>query len=359
MLLVGCSGNKTDKSAPTSAIKTAEGISITRHRGFTVVEVKNPWKAGFLLQTYVLVPRDSAMPKDLPKGTLVRTPVRKALVYSDVHGGLIKELGGLGSIKGVCDARYFNMPEIKRGIASNAIVDAGSSMAPSMEKIIALAPEVIILSPFQNAGYGTITSLGIPIIESADYMETTPLGRAEWIKFFGALYGKDALADSIYSQVSARYSSLKAQVSHATSHPKVISESVISGTWYVPGGNSYMAHFFTDAGASYPWAADKATGSLSLDMAQVLAKAHDADIWLLKSSNPHLSYRTFAAENPLNAQFKAYRQRHIYYCDTMTTRLYEDFPFHPERLLQEYIAIFHPEMMKGYKMRYFTPLPND
>ncbi len=357
LMLVSCShSNKDSQQNDKTIITKATGIKITKHKGYTEVTIDDPWKADAILQTYILVPRDSALPDRLPKGALIRTPVRKALVYSSVHAGVIKELGHLNSVKGITDAQYFNMPEIKVGVKNGEIVDAGSSMSPTMEKVIALAPEVIILSPFQNAGYGTLASLGIPIIECADYMETTPLGRAEWIKLFGLLYNENARAASIYNDVVAQYNSLKELTANLKQRPKVISENVINGTWYVPGGDSYMAHFFADAGANYPWSDVKSAGSLSLDMPQVLNKAHDADIWLLKKLDSNLSYTSFKAQNELNAKFKAFKEKHIYSCDTEKTSLFQDFPFHPERLLKEYIILFHPGLIKDGKTKYFKPI---
>lgn len=336
----------------------ASGLNISHFRGFTLVEVKNPWREGAVLQTYALVPRDSALPGGIPdNAVIVRTPVKSALVYSSVHGGVIKELGEIKSITGVCDLEYFNMPEIANGVKDGRIVDAGKSMSPTVEKIMSFMPEVIILSPFQNGGYGVLTNLGIPILECADYMENTPIGRAEWIKLFGELYNKRSEADSIFNSVRSRYDSLKSVVSKVKERPKVISETVMSGVWYVPGGNSYMAHFYADAGAEYPWADNNSAGSLSLDFSQVYDKAHDADFWLIRAVEP-VTLSSFVKSNPLNGKFKAYKDGNVYQCHTLETTLFQDFPFHPEILLEEYIKIFHPGVISG-ELKYYSPLPDE
>ena len=351
------SGN-APAAADSPTITEAQGLTIERAGGYTTVSVANPWKQGQTLHTYILVPRDSEIPSTLPEGTLVRTPIERAVVYSAVHGGVIKELGEMSSIAGVCDAEYFNMAEIQEGIADGSVADAGSSMSPSVERIIALQPDAIILSPFQNAGYGALTSLGVPIIECADYMESTPLGRAEWVKLFGELYCKPNAADSIFQATSAAYNAIKASVASAAGRPKVLTEMLYSGVWYVPGGGSYMAAMLRDAGAEYPWSDDQSTGSLSLDLPQVLNRASDADVWLIKPMAA-IDYAALRRENKLYGEFKAFKEKRVYQCVTLGSTLYQDFPFHPDVLLSDYVAIFHPEIAPSGSTRYYHPLPGD
>lgn len=364
LFAVGCStGGKqshssSNKADTESVITEAQGIEIERHGSYTIVKVKDPWNEGELLQTYVLVPRNAKMPTGLPEGTVIRTPLIRTVVYSSVHGGVINELGELESIDGVCDAEYFNMPEVTRGLKEGTIANMGSSQSPSVEMIVELAPDAIILSPFQNAGYGVLSNMKIPLIECADYMEATPLGRAEWIKFFGELYGKTAIADSIYNVVATRYNELKDKVADVEKRPKVFSEMLYSGVWYVPGGKSYMACMFNDAGADYPWADDTNSGSLQLDFAQVLEKAGDADYWLIKPMRS-MSYKTLGAENSLYKQFKAFKKKHVYQCVTSNTTYFQDFPFHPDVLLADLVAIFHPELAEGYETKYYVPVINE
>lgn len=356
ILMLACTSNKKEGQTNGSVITEASGITIDTNDKYTVVNVKNPWKDGSILQSYILIPKNKEIPQNLPEGTIIRTPVSNVLVYSSVHAGVINELGHLSSIKGICDAEYFNMPEIQKGLASGKITNAGMSMSPSTEKIIELSPEAIILSPFQNAGYGTLANLGIPIIECADYMETTPLGRAEWIKFFGLLYNDQPSADSIFLNTKERYNELKAMVPSSEKKPKVISETVTSGIWYVPGGNSYMANLFIDAGADYPWKDDTSTGSIPLDFTQVFDKAHDADVWLMRSYGNNITYKSLLDIHQLNDRFDAYKNHSIYACNSAKTTLYEDFPFHPDILLREFICIFHPGIIGNYDLKYFKPL---
>lgn len=357
LVLVSCNSRKESQQVQAAGNELyADGISITKHDGYTLVCIYNPWEKDAVLHTYVLIPRENELPENLPQGSIIRTPIKSALVYSSVHANAIKELGHLPSVTGVCDAQYFTMDEISEGIQSGAITNAGSSMSPVIEKIIALSPEVIILSPFQNAGYGDVASLNIPIVECADYMETSPLGRAEWIKLFGALYCEEECADSIFARVTTEYNQLKQLAEKVPHKPKILSENIINGTWYVPGGDSYMAKLFADAGGRYAWSDIRTSGSIPLDMPRVLEKAIDADIWLIKSFDETFSYSKLKAQNSMNAEFKAFKEKNIYFCNTGKSTFFQDFPFHPEVLLKEYISIFHPHFISGYTPKYFKPL---
>lgn len=338
-MLVSCRGNVAERQAVAtdSVITQAQLLSLERHEGYTLATIRDPWKQGGVLHRYVLVPADKPLPAEMPEGTLVRTPLRSALVYSSVHTSLMRELGMFGSVKGVCDAQFFTDPEVTQAIKAGTIADCGSSMAPTIERVIAMQPDGILLSPYQDATYGQITTLDIPIIECADYMETTPLGRAEWVKFYGELLGQRERADSLYAAVEQAYNTLKSNVAAEGKNRslKVLTENVIQGVWNVPGGNSYMARILIDAGFNYPWADNAGTGSLNLDFNQVLAEAQDADIWLIKSFNIH-TYADLKGTYGLNDQFRAFQERKVYVCDTNLTRFYERFPFHPDLLLREY-----------------------
>lgn len=354
-LLTACSGtgsSKASDSAANNEVTIAKMLTIERHADYTLVVIADPWHPGRELHRYVLVPKASTLPAQLPEGTVIRTPVSNAVVYSSVHAGVLKELGALSVVKGVADAEYYKIPEIKSALQSGSVVNVGSSMSPVIERVVQMRPEVIMLSPFQNGGYGALSSLGIPIVECADYMELSPLGRAEWIKFFGELVARRDEADKIFAATVNAYNGVKAKLHKVSTKPKVITEMLTSGVWFVPGGKSYMAQFLIDAGAEYPWSDRAETGSVQLDFSQVFAKAHDADYWLIKSSTIRTRH-DLEQENHLYTKFQAYKQHQVWCCNTEETSFFEEFPFHPERLLSEYAAMFHPEVMGDYKMMYF------
>ena len=240
-------------------------------------------------------------------------------------------------------------------MASGRITDIGSSVSPKPETIVDLEPDAILVSPYQNAGHGVIGELGVPIIDFADYMETEPLARAEWIKLLGELYDRRELAQSVYAQVLADYQALVKEAAQQPERPRVIVETLTSGVWYMPGGRSYMARMLTDAGADYPWSDNQSTGSLQLDMASVIDRASDADIWLMRTFG--MPTRASLLDlSPLSDRIKAFGDGRIYACDTTTRPIFNDIAFHPERVLLDYIIIFHPDFMPGVETLYYKQI---
>ena len=137
---------KEDKTAD-SVITEAKLISIIHKSGFTQVDITDPWNKGRILHTYILINKDSAISDKLPEGTVIRTPVNNVLVYSSVHSSVLRELGCGDAVKGVCDAQYFNDSIISAGLEDGSIIDCGNSMQPTVEKVIQMTPDAILLSP--------------------------------------------------------------------------------------------------------------------------------------------------------------------------------------------------------------------
>ena len=269
----------------------------------------------------------------------------------------MRELQCLDAIGGICDSEYVYVEELQQRLATGNLTDAGYSTSPNIEQIIELNPEAILLSPFENTRHERLVNTGIPIIECADYMETFPLGRAEWIRLFGWLYGCEALADSLYNNIKSDYTAIQQRTANIESKPLVITERRIGQVWYVPGGNSYMAHLLSDAGARYPWSDNNNTGSIPLSFENVLERGQGADFWLIKyHANNDLTYQALKEEYTPNSRFNAFEQKHIYGCNTQYIRYYEETPFHPERLLQDLAAIFHPSLFETYIPLYFKAL---
>lgn len=344
-----CKGGQasvSEKMGKEVPIKYAENLSVVEHEGFTEVKVRNPWDTAKLLQKYILVPTEQELPANLPEGTVVRTPVSNALVYSTVHNSLISEIGGIDAIGGVCNAEYVNEGEVKERLRSGRIADCGVSMSPDIEKIIKLHPQVIMLSPFENNDkYAKVGELGIPIIECADYMETSALGRAEWVKFYGLLFGKADVAEKMFGDVEEKYNALKEMASKVAKRPKVLIDQRYGQVWNVPGGESTMAGLIRDARGINPFDAYKQSGSVPLAQEKVLAEAYDADIWFVRyNQDNEKTLKELASDAPVNSQFKAYKEGNVYGCNTRYIDFYEETPFHPERLLENLIYYMHPEM---------------
>ena len=332
-MMTGCRGGGA--AVADSDTDTATYLHMTDRGAYLEAVVLNPWHEGDTLGHYGLWEGDKqpAMPAGI---TPVHTPLKRSIVYSSVHTAAIYELGAESSICGVADGQYFSADDpITARLASGNITDIGSSMAPTIEKVVDLHPDAILLSPMDGAGTGRVESLGIPLIFMADYMEPTPLGRASWITLIGALYGRSDDADAILAAVKNDYKLLKQDAAKAKHHPTVFTERPFSGVWYVPGGASYMARMIADAGGRYAWSDDTSTGSLPLSEEAVIGKASDADIWLIRE----LSTPTAAeieANVPHARAFKAFPGG-VYVCNTMETPIFNDIAFHPERILADFV----------------------
>ena len=368
LLSSACGGGSKTSSihggCDTLVFQYAENIQVIKYADFTQVNLRNPWDTLKTLHTYLLVDKQKETPSHLPQGTVVRTPLEKSLIYSSVHCSLLNDLQSLSAVAGVCDLSYIRMPEIQDGCQEGKITDCGESMNPNIEKIIDLSPDAILLSPFENSGgYGRIEKLGIPIIECADYMETSPLGRAEWMRFFGMLVGKEKVADDLFHQIEKEYVSLKKEVEESSkggeteAQPSVITELKFGSAWYVPGGKSTVARLLADAGANYIFADNTNSGSVPLSFETVFDKGQDADFWLIKYNQPiDKTYTELASDYAPYKNFEAWKEQRIFGCNTNKVNFYEESPFHPERLLKDLIKIFYPSLLPNYDLVYYSPL---
>lgn len=362
LLLSACGGAggtaSTSAEGDTIALRYSSNLSLIDYGTYTLAQLRNPWDTAKVLHTYILVDKEEALPEALPEGTLVRTPLSKAVVYSSVHCSLLKDFGALGSIGGVCDLKYIRLPEIEEGCRNGSIVDAGDGMNPDIEKIIDLHPDAVLLSPFENSGgYGRVEKLNVPIIECADYMETSSLGRAEWMRFYGLLFGKRQQADSLFAAVERNYNELKELVRPVSHAPSVMCDLKTSSTWYTPGGRSTIARIYADAGANYIFGEDTNSGSLPFPFEVIFERGQQADFWLIRYNQPaDKTYSELEKEFAPYAGFRAFKERNIYGCNTARVPFYEEAPFHPDWLLKDLIKIFHPSLLEGYELRYYRKL---
>lgn len=392
LVLTACQGGKTTageaEEGDTLKMKYAKLLTIVKHgeKGtaslnndaedaeyqYAEVNVANPWKAGTLLHRYILIPKGeegdktvAMLAKRRSTGArcttdTVRTPVESNLVFAAPHCQLLTELGCQNAITGVCDKDCINIPDIKSRAQADAkvahpIMDCGSSMQPDIERIIALHPEALLISPFENSGgYGKLDKLRIPVIETADYMETSPLGRAEWIKLYGLLLGSSK-ADSLFSAIEKEYLQLKAEAAKLPLGLSILTERKTGNVWYVPGGKSTMGILLRDAHARYIFADDTHSGSLSMSPEQIIAKGNQVDVWAFKYFGGNaLTKQDLLAEYQGYQALKAFQTGTVYETDTSCEPYFELTSFHPEILLREFIVLSHPEAGDKFgKLRFY------
>ena len=340
-------------TASDDSVLFAKGFQIETHDGYVLATVRNPWNSKLVLQRYVLVSKADSLPKNLPEGVLIRTPLSRTVCYGSVQCGFLAEFDALNTLIGVCEPQYINIPYVRENVQSGKIADLGQAANPNLEKIMLIEPEALFTAPIENSGYGQAAKLKIPFIECVDYMETSLLGRAEWIRFLALFFDKKEVADSLFKETVNRYNELVRLSANVDNRPSVFTETIYSGIWYQPGGNSYIAQLFRDAGADYLWKEDTNTGSIGLTFESVLEKAEKADYWLIKYAGLNdMTYLRLVQENPNYALFDAYKKRNIYICNTGKVTYYEDLPIHPDLILKDMIRIFHPELLPDYQLRY-------
>ena len=408
LLMAACQGGKTAaadaEAGDTLEMKYAKLLTIVKHGDgeetsdaaegidyqYAEALVANPWKAGTMLHRYILIPKGeegdktvAMLAKRRSTGArcttdTVRTPVERSAVFIAPHCQLMYELGCQQAIRGVCDLDYINIPDVKKRVTSSvnasaagntssgiSIVDCGSSMAPDIERIIALKPEAILVSPFENSGgYGKLDKLHIPIIEAADYMESSPLGRAEWMKFYGMLFSNEEgksnrisgtcelRADSLFSQIEKEYLKLKAEAGKLPNGLSILTERKTGNVWYVPGGQSTIGILLKDANARYIFEDDQHSGSLAMSPEQILAKGKQVDVWAFKYfGGAPLSQAQLLQEYDGYKALAAFNRGNIYQVDTSTVPYFELTSFHPELLLREFIILAHGERFG--KLRFY------
>lgn len=357
----GCSNKtrSTTDDAPYTeyAVHYAKGFEVKKYETYTKVIVRNPWDTAQVLQQYILVGKDKELPANLPSGTVVRTPLDNVIAYSTIHCSTLKELGSISIVKGVCEPEYIKLDEIKKGIADKTIENLGLASGPDVEKILMLSPEAIFAAPIVGESYGNVVKSKIPIVETPDYTEPHPLGRAEWIRFYSLFVGKEQLADSLFAITTQNYNEIKDKVNADVKLPSVFTDTKYQTSWDMPGGVSYMANMLTDAGSAYIWKNDQTATFIPLSFEAVLDKAGEADTWIIKYFAPtDMTYQSLQKEYKPYSYFKAFKQRNVWGCNTSHTDYYEDLPIHPDYILQDLAAIFHPHLFPEYTPKYYKKL---
>lgn len=349
LLLASC-GSHTTGSSPqgdTLVLDHSDLLTLVERGAETSVAVKDPWHKGQTLQSLTVGQK---------AGKDVLRPLRRVVVFTTAHCQLLEYLGLADRIVGVCDVQYIHIADIQRRVKAGRIANCGDAMNPDVEKIVSLRPDAIILSPFEGASYGRLEKLGIPLIFAADYMETSALGRAEWMRYYGRLFGEAHRADSLYHVVDSTYEALKAHAARLPRGRSMLTERMTGSVWYVPGGKSSMGAIFADAGCPYAFAHDSHSGSLPLSFEQVLSQAGQADVWAFQFNGQRMMTRAdLLREFHGYKALKAFQRGDIYECNSSVTPYFEEVSFRPDYLLREIIILSHPQARLG-QLRYYKKL---
>lgn len=369
LLLVACGGKKNAKVSGEGTLHdSAAQVNPQYAKGFTVrylengvrlVDVEDPQKDEDKMPvSYQFALVEKGSDAEVPEGyTKVEVPVQRTIVMTMLQLSNFTALKAHDIVKGITGTKNLFNKDIRKRVKDGSIVKIGMEGNFDTELILAANPEVIFISPFKRGGYDAIKETGITLIPHLGYKELTPLGQAEWVKFVGLFIGKEKEANDLFKGIEQRYNEAKALAADAKTRPTVFSGEMHGGNWYAVGGKNFLAQLFRDAGADYV-VKNEDTGGSNIEFEQMYAMAANADYWRILNSYPDtFSYDALKASEPRNDLFKAFREKHVIYCNMKQTAYYETTPVEPDVLLKDLLAIFHPELVeKDYKPKYYQLL---
>lgn len=341
-------------------IKYAKSLSIEEGKDFTIVKVSNPWPDAKETFTYVLRKNNSQIPSSYSKFPVIDVPLKSSIVTSTTIIPFLEQLGVEDKLIGFPHLDYISSEKTRALIDQKKIQNVGQNENLNIEKIIELNPDVLVSFCVDNVN-PTLKNLeqnGIKIVIQADWMEQTPLGKAEWIKLYGALFGKEKEANAIFNSIEKNYNEALSLVQNQKSQPTVLLGSLYQDQWFVPNGNSWLAYYMKDAKGNYLWKETEGTGSTPLSFEKVLETAHLANKWITSSFE---SLEDMKKVNPNYEAFEAFKKGEVYSFEVLKGKTggvvyYEKSPSRPDLVLKDFIKIFHPDLMKDYEFTFATKI---
>lgn len=330
-------------------LKYAKGFLITEFDTYKILEIKNPWPNAEKSYKYIL------------SDSNIKTPIKTIVVTSTTHLPALELLGVEHTLIGFPGTNYVSSKKIRQRIDNGLIRELGKNEGINTEVLLELNPELIVAFGVNgtNKTLETIKKANIPVIYNGDWVETSALAKAEWIKFFGVLFDKVKEADSIFNNIENEYLKAKLLAKNANKHPTVLSGAMHKDIWYLPNGTSPEAQFLKDANVNYLWNETFGKGSLALSFEAVFDKAREADIWL--SPSYYTSLEALKKANEHYTKFDAYTTKNIYTFSNTTGKTggvlyYELGMARPDLVLKDIIKICHPELLQDYVPFFFKPL---
>lgn len=355
---------KKHNSAKTGSaeIKYARGFTIDYYDTYKLVSIYSGTGPTADTAEYVLLPKGGKAPEGYRKAQLITIPVQNLVAMSSTHVaqadfvGVADEIVGLGSFK------YISSPIVRKNIAAGKVKDVGVDGTMNDELLISMKPGLVIVMGNPDAKftkYATLTNAGVPVMLNSEWLETTPLGRAEWVKVMAALTNRETLVNAKFDKIEKEYHRLADIGRNAKTKPSLISGMPFKGVWNVPDGDSYMAQFFKDAGTSYKWSSIKGKGSLALNFETVAPEALKADFWLNVGYVD--SKKDIQAVDARYADFKPFKNGNIFNNNKRVNDLgsndyWESGSVSPQLILADLIKILHPELLPVHQLVYYKQL---
>lgn len=337
----------------------ADGFQLTYADGYILMDIHDPQNEESTHFLYALVPRGTK-PEGIPTDYMViETPVRSAICMTSLQLSNFIKLGAEDKVVGITSTRHLFNRTINDQLKEGKTAKIGIEGNFDNEVIMSINPDLILISPFKRGGYETMKDIGIPLIQHLGYKEMTPLGQAEWIKFVGLLLGMEQEANDKFSAIEHRYNELKELTAEGkvTRRPIVFSGEIHGGNWYAVGGKSFLAQLFKDAGADYFLKDDDRSGGVTLDFETVYNQADEADYWRIVNSYPGTyDYKALKDQDPRYADFRAFKEKGVIYCNMREKPFYESMPTEPEVVLGDLLHIFHPNLLPDHTPVYYDLL---
>ncbi|MFA7288269.1 MAG: ABC transporter substrate-binding protein [Melioribacteraceae bacterium] len=371
-LLISCT-NQNDKN--TSTINSGNSIYeeklIVNYSSNFIIEYRDSVKIVTVLSSdslkkvmaiYLLAGENIKTIPNILNAQLIRTPIKSVAALTSIYIGFLEKLNLLDKVIAVDNINYIFSPLIHQKFNEGKVKEVGDANNMNIEKIFALNPGIVFTYGNGNPhldGSEKLIKNNIPIASSTIHLETSPLARAEWIKFIAAFFDKEKEANIVFNGIEKKYNELKLIAEKAKTRPTVFTEAIFGGTWYVPGGKSFMAALLSDAGADYIWKKNKDVGSLKLSFEQVYEKANSADYWINVLFWKNME--DVLKNDPRNNKFKAFKTGNIYnnnasINDKGLFEYWENGVINCDLVLSDLIKIFHPELLPDTHFKYYKKL---
>ena len=364
--LFSCSSNTDNKdqnAATGSGITSAKGFDITEYENYRLLSVYNPWQgAQDVLINYILTGRDTDLPKDLPEGTIIRTPVNSIICLSTTHIALLDFIDETSKIVAVSGKDYIYNPGVRIRIDNNEIPDIGYDSNLDYERILELNPDVILaygVGSESSAWLNRLRDLGMTVVMIGEYLEDSPLAQAEWVKFTAHLFNKQEMASEKFGNIVNQYRELINQASVTDTRPVVMSGLPWRNNWFVPGGRSNFATLVSDAGGQYLWHDNRKRENHAVDIENVIEKGLMADFWV--NTGTALSKEDVRNIDTRLTSLRPFRLGNIYNNNARINRFggndyWESGIVNPHLILKDLIAIMHPGLVPGHELVYYRKL---
>lgn len=364
-ILFGCKQinekNSVLFSASANSVKYAKGLEIYKYDGYSVMKITKPWPEATSGFTYILKEKNGIIPDSLKQYSVISVPIQSIVVTSTTHIPSLEMLGVENTLVGFPSTNFISSAKTRKRIDAGKVREVGNNESLNTEILIDMKPDVIVSFGINNSN-PTIDNLqksGLKVLINGDWTEQSPLGKAEWIKFFGALYGLDSKANALFTTIENNYKNALALAEKTTQKPTVLSGAMFQDQWYVPQGESWVSVFLKDAKSDYLWKETKGFGSLSLPFETILDKAQNATFWV--APGDFSSLKQMSNSNPHYSEFSSFKNKKVYsYAINKGAKggivYFELASARPDLVLKDLIKIFHPELLPNYKPFFFQKL---